>query len=228
MCGRYTLTKTPRELAGRFNAKLLTEEGKPRYNIAPGQLIPVVIAQPEAINQCDSSREIVDMKWGLLPFWAKDKKMKPLINARAETLAEKPMFKKALTTKRCLIPADGFYEWKATPTGKVPMRIHLKGEELYAFAGLWDQWTSEDGEVMQSCAIITTAPAANIQQIHNRMPAILTREAEDIWLSPSIKDPATLLQALQPYADSAIEFHPVSKLVNSSAVDSAECIESFD
>src|ERR1700676_3341029 len=110
MCGRYTLTKTPRELAGRFNATLHGENGKARFNIAPGQLIHVVIAKTAGTTATESGREIVEMKWGLLPFWAKDRGIKPLINARAETLAEKPTFKKALMTRRCLIPADAFYE----------------------------------------------------------------------------------------------------------------------
>jgi putative SOS response-associated peptidase YedK len=228
MCGRYTLTKTPRELANRFDARLAIEQILPRYNIAPGQLIPVVIANPSDSNTDPPVRQLVEMKWGLVPFWAQDKKMKPLINARAETLAEKPTFKKALMTRRCLIPADSFYEWKTTPLGKVPMRIHLNGNETYAFAGLWDQWTSEDGEVVQTCTIITVPPASRIADIHNRMPAILSREAEDVSLSPSIADNERLLEVLTPYPDSEIQFHSVSKLINSTSADTEECIQSAD
>lgn len=225
MCGRYTLTKTPRELAGRFNAKLIAEALKPRFNIAPGQMVPVVIARAGDSGADQPVRELLEMKWGLVPFWAADKKMKPMINARAETLAEKPTFKKALMMRRCLVLADGFYEWKTTPTGKVPMRVYLKGNDSYAFAGLWDQWTSEDGEVVQTCTIITVPPASSISHIHNRMPAILSREAEDLWLSTSVTDKEKLLELLKPYADAEIEFHSVSKLVNSSSVDSEDCIQ---
>jgi putative SOS response-associated peptidase YedK len=228
MCGRYTLTKTPRELAGRFNVEVVLDHVLPRYNIAPGQMIPVIILEPENSATDSPKRLLVEMKWGLFPFWAKDKKMKPLINARAETLAEKPTFRKALLSKRCLIPADAFYEWKITAEGKVPTRIHLNGESLYAFAGLWDQWTSEDGEVVRTCTIITVPPAQSIIEIHNRMPAILTKEAENIWLSPEVKDPASLLEVLLPYADSELRFHPVSKLVNSATVDSAECAKNLE
>jgi putative SOS response-associated peptidase YedK len=223
MCGRYTLSKRENILQ-RFRIVALESQIEPRYNIAPTQKVPVIVPAQNA-----QGRELVEMTWGLIPSWVKDRsKHKPLINARAETLAEKPSFKQALIKRRCIIPADSFYEWKTTAGSKVPINIHLKNKELFAIAGLWEQWTSEDGEVLRTCTIITLSPNMVLADIHNRMPAILRRDSEDSWLDSNLKDTATLLKMLEPYSDEEIEYYPVSTLVNSAKVDLPECAQALN
>ncbi|MGH2356152.1 MAG: SOS response-associated peptidase [Chloroflexota bacterium] len=214
MCGRYTLEKTGDELAKRF--RVLRDPPpalEPRYNVAPTQAVVTVTAEGE--------RRLERMTWGLIPRWAKDPRMgSKLINARAETLADKPAFRGALKHRRCLIPADSFYEWTAAQGGKAkqPVRVTLASGEPFAFAGLWETWTPpEGGDAVKSCTIITTAPNALMANLHHRMPVILTQEAEDAWLDPSITEPEQLLPLLAPYPAEGMTWYHVSPLVNSPA-----------
>src|SRR4029453_16958807 len=192
MCGRYTLQQTTQDLLARFAVQLAVFEVEPRYNIAPSQEVAVV--------RGDGQRRLEALKWGLIPFWAKDlKKLKPMINARMETLVEKPTFKASLTRRRCLIPADGFFEWKSEGDAKVPLHIRMRDKSLFAFAGLFDQWKTPEGEVLETCTIITVPADGWITEVHERMPAILKPEDEERWLDTNIKDPAQILSMLGPY-----------------------------
>lgn len=224
MCGRFTLTKELREVAERFGVHYprgFAGTGvvdRPRYNIAPTQNV-IVIAD-------DGSRSMKQMKWGLIPSWAKDPAIgNRMINARVETIDEKPSFRTALKKRRCLIPADGFYEWQKLGKVKQPVRIVLKSREPFGFAGLWDSWTSPANEMIQSCTIITTAANELIQPVHDRMPVILNREDEAQWLDPKLDDPEKLRPLLEPYPSSEMQFYPVSREVNSPGVDKPSNIE---
>jgi putative SOS response-associated peptidase YedK len=226
MCGRYTQTQSVDQLIERFQVQQIGFEFGPRYNIAPSQPVATVFQEKVGGRALDAFR------WGLIPSWAKDQSIgSKMINARAETLAEKPSFKSALLRRRCLIPADGFYEWHKEGSGKTarkqPIRIHLKSNEAFAFAGLWDEWHSPDGSPLRSCTIITTAPNALMSQIHNRMPAILRPEDEAAWLDVAANDRDDvphLLHMLRPYPDEELAAHPVSTSVNSPAFDAEGCI----
>lgn len=217
MCGRYTLHHTPEEVAERFEVEAINDLLSPRYNIAPSQLVPVI----RQIN----AKEMAACKWGLVPYWAKDPAIgNNLINAKAETLAEKPSFKHALAKRRCLIPVDGFYEWQKR--GKAPSQpIYVRRREggLFAFAGLWEEWRTPDGSYLQSCTIITVEPNALIAQFHHRMAAILRPEEEALWLNPQQKV-ADVLPLLRPYEADDLEAFPVSRAVNSPSFDDASCI----
>ncbi len=178
MCGRFTLTINPDELQQQFGlSEAPPTQLAPRYNIAPTQAVAVIA------NNSDRKLEL--FQWGLIPSWAKDPKIgSKMINARAETLAEKPSFRTALKRRRCLVVADGFYEWKKTGSGKTPMYIQLKDGQPFGFAGLWEAWQSPDDGLIKTCTIITTTPNALLAEIHYRMPVILPREAYDTWLAP--------------------------------------------
>ncbi|HEX2036155.1 MAG TPA: SOS response-associated peptidase [Chloroflexota bacterium] len=229
MCGRYTLTVDLRDIAERFGVAADQEApagadpalaAGPRYNIAPTQLVITVAA--------NGARHVEPMRWGLIPSWAKDPKIgSRLINARAETLAEKPAFRSALRRRRCLLPSDSFYEWATVPGSKAkrPMRVRLKSGEVYAFAGLWDEWTPpEGGPAVRSCTIVTTEPNELMATFHHRMPVILSPQAEAAWLDPRISDPSQLVPLLRPYPADLMEAYPVSPAVNSIANDSAQLI----
>jgi putative SOS response-associated peptidase YedK len=219
MCGRYTLTKELHELAKRFQAEIAIINAKlfPRYNVAPTQSVIVV--------NDTGQRQIVAMRWGLIPSWATDESIgNRMINARAETIAEKPAFRAALKKRRCLIPADGFYEWRKEGKVKQPLHIVLKDREVFAFAGLWERWKSPTGEEVLSCTIITTEANELLKQVHERMPVILSKEDEALWLDPKIDDPAKLLPLLKQYPSELMEFYPVDRKVNSPANDSRDCI----
>jgi len=222
MCGRYTLAVDLDTLQAEFNLDSVPADLPPRYNIAPTQPVAVVLNN-EGLRQLDAFR------WGLIPFWAKDASIgNRMINARAETVAQKPSFKRPLQKQRCLILADGFYEWQKTPQGKIPTYIQLKDGRPFAFAGLWDSWTAPDGEAIPSCTIITTAPNALVAPIHNRMPVILLPDDLEAWLNPIEQSPQTLLSLLKPYPADEMRYHPVSKLVNSPANDLPECIQALN
>ena len=228
MCGRFTLHHMLEELEERFAVEveaLTVAETAPRYNIAPTQDILVVTE--------NGARHLQGYHWGLIPSWAKDPAIgSKMINARAETLAEKPSFRTALQRRRCLIPADGFYEWQDAaadlPTGKkaprTPMHIRLQGGGLFAFAGLWDEWHAPDGSSLHSCTIITTAPNAVTAPIHDRMPVILRPGDEGLWLDRSVSDASALLPLLIPYPAEAMEAYAVSRSVNAPTVDDPGCI----
>jgi putative SOS response-associated peptidase YedK len=219
MCGRFTLTADPGVVARRFGAPPGEGGGTvPRFNIAPTQAVITVTDHGQ--------RQVEQMKWGLIPRWAKDAKIgNKLINARAETLTEKPSFRDALKKRRCLIPADGFYEWQSVGGKKQPLRIVMKDRQPFAFAGLWDEWRPPDGAPsVRTCTIITCAPNELMAQVHHRMPVILTLEAEAVWLDPNVVEPERLLPLLSPYPAEHMELYPVSPLVNAPGNDVIQCL----
>lgn len=220
MCGRFTLIDFE-EIAERFQISDDSVELKPRYNIAPSQKVPVILNQ--------DSNSLAFFQWGLIPSWAKDPAIgNKIINARVETIDEKPAFKSLLQQKRCLIPADGFYEWKGSGTLKRPYRIALKNNRLFSFAGLWDSWSSPTGEVINSCTVITTTSNKLLETIHTRMPVILTPEQEKLWLDPKITDIQFLKSLLQPFPSDLMSAYEVSKMVNSPKYDLPDCVEPFE
>ncbi len=219
MCGRFALTLDPADLAEAFPEYILPAQIAPRYNIAPTQ--PILAVPNDGTNKADF------FVWGLIPSWAKDPSIgSRLINARAETLAEKPAFRSAYKYRRCLVFANGFYEWQARPgtKTKVPHFIHLKTGEPFAFAGLWEHWQTADGSEVRSAAIITTEPNELMNPIHNRMPVILPRNAYAQWIDPTPHFPVDLNSLLVPYPAGEMEAYPVSTLVNSPANDRLENI----
>ena len=215
MCGRYTISVPDDELQARFNATLREMFYNPRYNAAPSQALPVILNS--------DSLHIVAAQWGFLPSWAKDKDFKPVINARAETAAQKPMFRHALKGNRCLVLADGFYEWKKTEAGKVPYRITLINQEPFAFAGIWNVLETADQSLL-TFAILTTEPNFLMKNIHNRMPVILPQASESTWLDPT-KNADEAQKLLQPYRAEEMMAYPVSKKVNIPSIDVPELIE---
>ena len=219
MCGRFALYSDPFTLARRFEAEALPEL-RPRYNIAPTQNIPIVREEGE-------KRRFALARWGLIPHWAKDMKIGySTINARAETVAEKPAFRNAFRHRRCLIPADGLYEWQVIPDSKVkqPWFIALRDREPMAFAGLWERWRSPEGEELESCSIIVTDANEIMRPIHDRMPVILAPEDWDAWLETDAKDAQALQNMLKPYPAEGMAAWPVSTKVNSPRNDSVECM----
>ncbi|CAH0122488.1 MULTISPECIES: SOS response-associated peptidase [unclassified Paenibacillus] len=219
MCGRYTITVTMEELLLRFFIEGNTLiDYQPRYNVAPGQFVPAIVHDGK-------NNRLGGLKWGLIPEWSKEEKLKfPTFNARAETIADKAAFRTPFRRKRCIIPADSFYEWKATDTGKQPMRIMLKNKAIFALAGLYDTWTREDGTKISTCTVVTTTPNRLMSDIHDRMPVILRPEDEKIWLNRAIQDPADLQPLLVPYPEEEMTAYPVSPLVGSVKNDSEECV----
>lgn len=214
MCGRFTLTADPAELQERFSEYTLPAEYAPRYNIAPTQPI---LAIPN-----DDKFKVDFFVWGLIPMWAKNPAIgNKMINARAETLAERPAFRGSLKYKRCLILADGFYEWKSVVgrKAKTPYFIHMKDRKPFVFAGLWDSWNSPDGSQVKSCTIITTEPNELMTLIHNRMPVILHPRDYAKWLDPAPQTPDKLQPLLKPFPADAMDAYPVSALVNRPAND---------
>jgi len=220
MCGRYTITADPTQLAERFNAALPSELIQPRFNVAPTQSLPVLLNEGE--------RQIQLLRWGLIPRWAKEPSNDySMINARAETLEEKNTYRDAFRKRRCLVLADSFYEWQKTPDvkTKVPMRIMLKSGQPFAFAGLWETWKDhETGELIRSFTIITTTPNDLVEPIHNRMPAILLPELENEWINNDA-GPDVWRDLLKPYPTDLMTAYPVSKRVNSPANDDPSLLQ---
>ena len=217
MCGRYNLISNLTVLGERFefDPRQLTLDSA--YNVAPTQNVLTVVG--------DAPRRAGFMRWGLIPFWAKNPSIgSRMINARAETVAGKPSFRDAFKRRRCLVLADGFYEWRRTPSGKRPMRVALRSGEPFAFAGIWSVWKDAEGNRRPTCAIITTAANELLKPIHHRMPVILPRDMEGLWLDRSIEDPNRLQSVLTPYPDDAMEAYEVSTLVNSVANDGPELV----
>lgn len=218
MCGRYTIIAKAEEIEKRFNVEV-PESYNPRYNAAPTQILPVITnAQPTGLSF---------FHWGLMPSWAKDKSISSkLINARSETIDKKASFKNALKHRRCLVIADGFYEWKKTSKkSKIPYHIYLKSKVLFAFAGLWEEYEDEDQNLVHTYTIITTEANSSISTIHERMPVILEPAAEQLWLSKEISTKEHL-DLLKPYSEQNIEFHTVSPSVNSVRNDNPQLIVS--
>jgi putative SOS response-associated peptidase YedK len=219
MCGRFTLTVDPAQLQDSFTDYDFPSQFAPRFNIAPTQ--PVLAIPNDGSNRADF------FVWGLIPSWAKDPEIgNRLINARGETLAEKSSFRGSYKYKRCLILADGFYEWKAQPGTKVkvPYFIHMKNRQPFAFAGLWDEWHSSDGSQVRSCTIVTIEPNELMASIHNRMPVILPSDAYAQWIDPAVQAPDSLQALIKPYPAGEMAAYPVSTLVNSPQNDRPECV----
>ncbi len=219
MCGRFSLSKPPALLTQTFRLDRAVEQ-KPRYNIAPSQNIAAVRIAPQ-----DRARELVALRWGLVPPWAKDLKTGyAMINARVETVSTKPAFRSAFKYRRCLIPADGYYEWQALGSRKQPYHIHRQDGELFAFAGLWEHWQEETEQVVESCTILVTAANDSLRPIHDRMPVILEPEDYDRWLDPEARDPAVLLPLLHSHPAQELVARPASARVNSPRNDDADCL----
>lgn len=213
MCGRYTQTHSGADLAKTFQLTT-TPDPRPRYNIAPSQPVSAII----------TGREYRIFQWGLVPSWAKNHKIGyKLINARSETAAEKPSFRAAFKRRRCLIPADGFYEWQRTAGNKKkqPFYIHLRENPIFAFAGLWAPWESSDGSYLETCTILTTVPNERMEPIHNRMPVIIPQAEYDRWLTAS---PAQAQELMKPYSSDEMDTYPVSTLVNSPRNEVSDCM----
>jgi putative SOS response-associated peptidase YedK len=222
MCGRYRLARKKEILAETFDV----EDGVdwiPRYNVAPGQNVAVIrqdVTQPV--------RSFSLMRWGLIPFWAKDANVgHKMINARAETITEKPAFREPMQSRRCLIPADGFYEWVKKGKEKSPYCFALADDSIFAFAGIWDRWKNPKGESVETCSIITTSPNSLLDNIHDRMPVILKRDSYDIWLDPGLKKADDLLGLLQPYRSESMRRYRVSSRVNHVKNDDSECAAEY-
>lgn len=213
VCGRYTLVQWE-ELSVRFGLSVAIPL-KARYNIAPTQCVPVVVREQR-------QNVLALYRWGLVPHWSKEPGY-PLINARAETVHEKNSFRESFRDRRCVIPADGFFEWQKAGKNKKPYRFALKTGELFTFAGLWDIWTPPNGKPLFSCTIITTEANSLVSPIHNRMPVILDKKGETLWLDPSVKT-ENLKRLLIPYSPENMERSEVSALVNSPKNDSPEIL----
>lgn len=222
MCGRFTLTATLTEILNRFEIEEFLDEENflPNYNVAPSQLVLAIINN-RTINKMGF------LRWGLIPPWAKNMALgSKMINARSETILEKPSFRNPFRRKRCLIIADSFYEWKRTDAKtKTPMRIKLKSNHLFGMAGLWEQWKAPDGKSVFTCTVITTTPNELMEGIHDRMPVILKPEDEKIWLDPTNNDIEQLTQLLQPLDPDLMEAYEVSSQVNSPKNNSIELIQ---
>ena len=218
MCGRYRLLSTEEEVAEFFEAERL-EELHPRYNIAPSQPVPV-------LRQVGPGRTISMVRWGLVPSWAKDPSIgSRLINGRSETVLDKPSFREPFAERRCLVPANGFYEWKKVGQRKQPFHFGMNDGSLFAFAGLWDRWQSPDGTVLESCTILTTTPNQLLQDVHDRMPVILHRNHHDIWLTAPPAERQRLREMLVPFEAELMTRYEVSSIVSSPRNDTPACAE---
>ncbi|MDF2652860.1 MAG: response-associated peptidase [Paenibacillus sp.] len=218
MCGRYTIIVTIEELMTRYMIAVATNRFQtPRFNVAPGQMVMAVISDGE-------KNRLGELKWGLVPSWASNENVGyKMINARAETVTEKPAFRNLFMQRRCLIPADGFYEWKKSGTDKQPYRIMMQNEEPFSIAGLWDTWSSSDGTKISTCTIITTEPNQLMMDIHDRMPVILSREDEQKWLEKQ-QPVEELKKLLKPFPAEEMKAYPVSKAVGNVKNSGAELI----
>jgi putative SOS response-associated peptidase YedK len=219
MCGRYTL-KTPGEAIAKLFSLGEVPDLEPRYNIAPSQWIACV-RRPRR-----SQREFCVLRWGLVPFWAKDKSIgSRLINARSETASGKPAFRAAMRYRRCLLPADGFYEWQESQQGKQPVYLQVGEGDLFALAGLWESWESSQGEVLDTALVLTTRPNERVGRFHDRMPVIVEPEDYDRWLDPQLQDPGELADVFEPLDSDRMKAYSVSKKVNRPSHDAPDCIE---
>jgi putative SOS response-associated peptidase YedK len=232
MCGRFTLKQPAEAIAAvlasasssnqPFDVEKLPELSA-QYNIAPTQMVTTVLSNPES-----DKREFHLLRWGLIPSWAKDMSMgAKLINARAETVAEKPAFRSAFKHRRCLVLADGFYEWQRIDGKKQPFYFGLQDGQPFCFAGLWEQWESPEKEKIVSCTILTTEANEVLKPIHDRMPVVLDKKYYDLWLNPQVQKLESLKEVLHPYPASAMTAYPVSTLVNNPKYNNADCINSI-
>ncbi len=215
MCGRFSISTPTEILKVRFNVPR-AKDLKPNYNAAPTQNLPVILnSEPTTINLC---------RWGLIPFWAKEERIgNGMINARAETLLQKPSFRTPFKKQRCLVLADGFYEWKRTSDRKIPHRISMRDHEPFAFAGIWEVWKTPDGEDVKTFSIITTEPNELMKPLHHRMPVIMKQENEEKWLQEI--DISEAQKMLEPYPFEDLEAYPISTLVNNPRNNSEDIIK---
>ena len=222
MCGRFALFSYMRQLMEEFDVEEAdVEEPAQRYNVAPSQRVLAVVDEGDG-------RRLTTLRWGFVPHWAKGPRPRYVINARSETVAEKPMFKAALRHRRCLILADGFYEWKRSGKIKAPMFIRDPGGRPWGLAGIYEHWTSPEGDEVPTCAIITTAANEVMASVHDRMPAIISPEERDLWLDPSVDEPERLLPLLHPYDAGEMEVVPVSPEVNSASNEGPHLIRRIE
>jgi putative SOS response-associated peptidase YedK len=220
MCGRFTLIAPGEAIAELFQLAE-TPSIAPRYNIAPTQPIAAVRLSPKT-----GTRELTHFHWGLIPRWAKDTKIGArMINARSETAAEKPSFKYAMIYRRCLVPADGFYEWQKLNGRKQPVRIQMADGRPFAIAGLWEQWISSDGSEIESCTLLTTEPNNLLRPVHNRMPVLLDPSHFDRWLDTKSHQVEDVQELLRAFPEEMMSFYPVSTHVNNPRNDDPQCIE---
>jgi putative SOS response-associated peptidase YedK len=218
MCGRYRLSRR-KQLVEEYFDSVGEEDWTPRYNVAPTQPVPIIRQNPK-----EPRRELSLVRWGLIPSWAKDSSgAARMINARSETAAMTPAFRDAMISRRCLIPADGFYEWKKTRQSKQPYCFEVGQAELFAFAGLWDRWKDPSGQWVKSCSILTTSPNAVTSAVHDRMPVILDPDCYDLWLDPGMHDVRVVSDMLKPYDARLMRSYPVSSRVNHVANDDEGC-----
>ena len=217
MCNRYALKHSKRQVRDVFEAEGEFDE-HPRYNIAPTQ--PVLIVRKE---QGEKIRQFKTMRWGFIPSWAKDTSIGlRTLNARSETVTTTPAFRDSIRTKRCLIPADSFYEWRKMGTVKQPYCFEVGQGDVFALAGLWDEWRSPDGQVIESCTILTTTPNSLVADLHDRMPVIVAPAKYDLWLDPDVTDFESIRDVLKPYDAELMRRYPVSRKLNNSKIDDAE------
>ena len=233
MCGRYALMSDPELLVELF-ALASMPRLKPRYNIAPTQQAPVIRAPGRGDDRDEGQRWLDFLHWGLIPSWAKDPTIGArMINARSETAGEKPAFRSALRRRRCLVPADAFYEWQKRAGGKQPYCIRMRDGRPFAFAGLWERWRHPEGEgeeiePIESFSLLTPTPTARMKSIHDRMPVIIPRQAYELWLDEEVQDPARLEKLFAPISGGLMEAYPVSRRVNSPRNDDAACLEAAE
>jgi len=219
MCGRYRLSRRKQIIEEYFGSALWNDDWNPRFNIAPTQLVPVIRQHPKELI-----RQLSLMKWGLIPHWAKDSTIaSSTINAKSETAADKPAFRDPLKFRRCLIPADGFYEWKRTGTSKQPYCFEVNEGKLFAFAGLWDGWKGAGGKWVKTCSILTTAPNSVTGTVHDRMPVILEPDSYDLWLDPGMTNVGGVGELLKPFDARQMRSYPVSTRINQVGNDDEEC-----
>ncbi|MFZ3371036.1 MAG: SOS response-associated peptidase [Candidatus Sulfotelmatobacter sp.] len=219
MCGRYRLSRRKQFIEEQFDTADWQDDWSPRYNIAPTQPIPVVRQHPK-----EPRRDLSLMRWGLIPSWAKDTSSAArMINARSETAHTLPAFREAMKSRRCLIPADGFYEWKRDGKTKQPFCFEVSEGQLFAFAGLWERWRDPSGQWVKSCSILTTTPNAVTSAVHDRMPVILHPDSYDLWLDPGMQNVAAISELLKPYDAGLMRCYPVSTRINHVANDDEEC-----
>jgi putative SOS response-associated peptidase YedK len=219
VCGRYRLSRRKQVVEEYFDSVSDEADWTPRYNIAPTQPVSVIRQHPK-----EPVRELSLMRWGLIPSWSKDSSgAARMINARSETAATLPAFRDALKSRRCMIPADGFYEWARAGKTKQPYCFEVNEGELFAFAGLWDRWKDPSGHWVKSCSILTTTPNAVTSAVHDRMPVILDPDAYELWLDPGMTNVEAASDLLKPYDARLMRRYPVSTRVNSTANDDEEC-----
>jgi len=219
MCGRYRLSRRKQIIAEHFDAISDAEDWVPRYNIAPTQPVTVIRQHPT-----EPTRHLSQMRWGLIPSWSKDaSSAAKMINARSETARTLPAFRDAMKYRRCLVPADGFYEWRKSGKEKQPYCFEVNEGKLFAFAGLWEGWKDPNGNWIKTCTILTTTPNSVTSAVHDRMPVILEPSDFDLWLDPGMKDASIISELLKPFDAAAMRCYPVSTRVNQVLNDDAEC-----